>query len=109
MKVLIYIISIIFLLFVIIINIKPSLFLQTIVLVTPYKTQSIQYRNIQNPNITIQFQMKDIGARGYLKRTVIVKPGILWDKVNEINVNTIDKSKWYRDYKYINELKIKGG
>jgi hypothetical protein len=31
-------------------------------LVTPYKTQTILYRSIEDPGVTIEFQMKDVGA-----------------------------------------------
>lgn len=60
---------------------------------SPYKTQTIIYRNKEDKSIMIEFQMQDVGALGYNRRTVKVEQGIFFDFVSEINVNYIDKSK----------------
>ncbi|MBC7450661.1 MAG: hypothetical protein H7259_04150 [Cytophagales bacterium] len=62
----------------------PSIFL--IVWVYPFlfdsgwKTQTILYRNKQNHNVRIEFQMEDVGALRYNKRMVRIDPGILFDQ-----------------------------
>ncbi len=76
---------------------------------TGYKTQTVYYRLRENPEITIEFQMQDIGARGYHKRMVKVEPGILWDTVSPVDINTLDKTRWRKVDEYVNELGLKGG
>lgn len=53
--------------------------------------------------------MQDIGARGYHKRMVKVEPGILWDTVSPVDINTLDKTRWRKVDEYVNELGLKGG
>ena len=40
----------------------PFVLMRGMTLVTPYKTQTILYRSIEDPGVTIEFQMKDVGA-----------------------------------------------
>lgn len=72
-----------------------------------YKTQTILYRYKSNPEITIQFQMKDLGGLGYSKRTVMVKPKLLWDRASDIKISDIDLSEWQEVNETINELGLK--
>jgi hypothetical protein len=107
-KALLGLVSIIFLILLVVIFLNPYLLIQGVALVTPYKTQSIVYRNIDDPEVTIEFQMKDIGARGYLKRTVRVEPGVLWDSVSKVDIGSIDEKEWQKVNEYVNEHGLKG-
>lgn len=90
-------------------SINSTTTLRLFELVTPYKTQTILYRHVDNPDVVIELQMKDIGARGYLRRTVRVAPGLLWDSVEEVDLQSIDSNEWRRVDEYVNEHGLKGG
>jgi hypothetical protein len=51
--------------------------------------------------------MKDIGALGYQKRIVLIKPGFLLDEVESIDETLLDKSNWRKVNEDINELELK--
>lgn len=68
-----------------------------------YKTQTILYRNKVDSDITIQHQMKDLGGRGYSKRTVIVKPKFFWENTTPVDVKQIDSDQWYKVDEFVNE------
>ncbi|MDQ8012727.1 MAG: hypothetical protein REI96_09790 [Flavobacterium nitrogenifigens] len=73
-----------------------------------WKTQTIEYQNIENTNKTIDFEMKDIGALGYNRRLIEktkILPGI--DLVKEIDTNKIDLKKWKKVVIDVNELNLK--
>lgn len=74
-----------------------------------YKTQTILFRNAQDPSITIEFQMKDVGARGYKRRTVKVEPFLIWDTIQEIDISSINRKDWIEVNENINELGLRGG
>lgn len=75
-----------------------------------YKTQTITHRNNKNPEECIAFQMEDIGALGYKRRTIIVTPVCCFLQVEqEINPDSFNYSKWKQVDEEINELGLKGG
>lgn len=85
----------------------PFVLMRGMTLVTPYKTQTILYRSIEDPGVTIEFQMKDVGGRGYLKRTVQVEPAFFWDRITDVDLEAIDRSKWRRVDEDVNEHGLK--
>ena len=85
----------------------PFVLMRGMALVTPYKTQTILYRGIEDPGVTIEFQMKDVGGRGYLKRTVQVEPAFFWDRITDVDLEAIDRSKWRRVDEDVNEHGLK--
>ncbi len=77
---------------------------------TNWKTQTIIYQNIEADNLTIEYQMQDIGAFGYNKRTVSVNNIIgLFAVIKPIDIDTISKTNWKLLNKHINEIELKGG
>ncbi len=75
-----------------------------------WKTQEILYRSRTHKNHRIELQMRDIGAFGYHRRIVEVKPFLFFDLPSEIDTAGINKKKnWYRVDEYVNELELKGG
>ena len=75
-----------------------------------WKTQTIIYQNRNSAGRTIEFQMQDIGALGYYKRTVDkikLLPFVYW--IKKIDEAKIDTLKWREVDIYINELGLKGG
>ena len=76
---------------------------------SPFKTQEIIYRNKENKNVTIEFQLQDIGAFGYNRRIVKVTGGVISNSIEKIDTATIDKTKWDLVNEDVNELNLKGG
>lgn len=109
LKAILSIVSLTVVVLIVLVSIDPFLLLRGMDMATPYKTQSIQYRKIDDPNVRVEFQMKDVGGRGYLKRTVLVEPGLLWDSVYEIELEAIDLGEWHKVDEYVNEHELKGG
>lgn len=75
-----------------------------------WKTQSIEYQNLQLVNRTIEFQLQDIGARGYHRRFVDrikILPFLEWTK--EVEIDSVDASSWLKVDIYVNEMGLKGG
>ena len=60
-------------------------------LLTSYKTQTVIFENKKSSKITIEFQMKDIGALGYKRRIVKVERGLLFNQYTIIDTTNIDK------------------
>jgi hypothetical protein len=83
---------------------NPFFFSQAL---TSYKTQSVLYKHNYDSKLTIEFQMKDIGALGYQRRIVKIKEGFLFNTVEIIDTTKIDKSKWKFVDEEVNELKLK--
>ncbi|MCB9360641.1 MAG: hypothetical protein H6587_03310 [Flavobacteriales bacterium] len=76
----------------------------------PWKTQTVYYQNNNFTNRTIEFQMQDIGAFGYNRRTIDkfkLLPFLEWTK--EIELKEVDTLNWKKVDIYKNELKLKGG
>ena len=88
-------------------DLVPFILMRGITLVTPYKTQTILFRSIEDPDVTIEFQMKDVGGRGYLKRTVQVETGFFWDSITAVDLEAIDRGKWRQVDEDINEHGLK--
>jgi hypothetical protein len=74
-----------------------------------WKTQEVLYRSRSHKDHRIEFQMRDIGALGYRRRIVEVKPFLFFDLPSEIDTAGINKKDWYRVDEYVNELEMKGG
>ena len=72
----------------------------------PFQTQTIMYRNKDNRNLRVEFQMQDMGAFGYNRRTVIVEPGTFFDTTKPIDVRKLDKNEWVLVDEEVNELHI---
>lgn len=85
----------------------PFVLMRGMTLVTPYKTQTILYRIIEDPGVIIEFQMKDVGGRGYLKRVVQIEPGFFWDRATGVDLEAVDQSKWRRVDEDVNEHGLK--
>ena len=74
-----------------------------------WETQTITHRKINNSDIRIEFQMEDIGAFGYNRRTVEVKPLTpLFQLIKEAPQN-LSETEWKEVNEDINELGLKGG
>lgn len=72
-----------------------------------WKTQEILYINKNDKNEKIIFQMKDIGALGYKKRIVKQTKIFFYNKNTLIDTLEIDKRKWTKTNKFVNELNLK--
>lgn len=72
----------------------------------PFQTQTIMYRNKNNRDLRVEFQMQDMGAFGYNRRTVIVEPGTFFDTTKPIDIRTLDINEWLLVDEEINELHI---
>ncbi|HBG71131.1 MAG: hypothetical protein A2W93_02495 [Bacteroidetes bacterium GWF2_43_63] len=100
-------------------TILPTTFLIIILIVGPVKfiysigswqTQTILYQNRHFSFRTVEFQMQDVGAFGYNKRTVEVfylTP--LFMITGEIPNDEEKRIDWIKVDKYVNELGLKGG
>jgi hypothetical protein len=76
----------------------------------PFKTQTILYQQVSNPDTRIAFQMASLGAFGYKRRVVKIislAPFIQW--VTPVDTNSIDTAAWIRVNEHVNELHLKGG
>jgi len=74
-----------------------------------YKTQTIIYIHKNNPELSIEFQMKDIGALGYKRRVIKRDKSLFFERKTEIDTAKIDLSNWRKVNIYKNELNLKGG
>jgi hypothetical protein len=74
-----------------------------------WKTQTVLYRNITNPNKTINYQVRgDRFAFGYKKRVVGIyhlAPFMEW--TTDIDTLHLDKSKWKKLSLQVNEMGLK--
>jgi|GEM_PF-2722043 len=69
-----------------------------------WKTQNIIYRNKFDKEQRIEFQVKKEGRIGYSKRIVFIEENLIWNTVEIVDTNMIDKRKWVRVEEYVNEL-----
>ncbi len=75
-----------------------------------YKTQDIIYRQKGNTDNRIEYQMEDIGALGYNRRTVkIIQLTPLLQWITTTDTDDIDTNVWTKVDEYVNELGLKGG
>ncbi len=74
---------------------------------SPYKTQTILFKNKKDPTTTIAFQMQDSGAFGYNRRIVKVEKGIIWDSHSDFDTTGIDTTQWKKVDIFVNELELK--
>jgi len=75
-----------------------------------WKTQVILYQNLHLATRTVEFQMQDLGAFGYRKRTVErIKIIPFFDWIKEVRTSQLDKLTWKRLNQDVNELGLKGG
>ena len=72
-----------------------------------YKTQTIVYIHKNNPELSIEFQMKDIGALGYKKRIIKRNKKVFFNQEVVIDTSKIDLSKWKKVNINKNELNLK--
>ncbi len=73
-----------------------------------WKTQTILFERSSGRE-NIEFQMKDIGARGYQRRTVSVTRYLFaFSLIHQVDTDRLDSS-WSRINKSVNELGLKGG
>lgn len=75
-----------------------------------WKTQTVIYKNLHLSNRTIEFQMQDVGALGYNRRTVDrikIFPFIDW--IEEVDIKNIGNADWERVDVDVNEIGLKGG
>lgn len=73
-----------------------------------WKTQTILFEHGKN-RAKIEFQLKDIGSRGYLRRTVeVTRYLFVFSTITEVNTDKLDGS-WKAVNRHINEMELKGG
>lgn len=70
-----------------------------------WNVQHQEYILKDDPNWVIEFQMQDIGIKGYKRRTVAVKHITSWLMYVKPCPEIIDTNQWKVDGKYIEELK----
>ncbi|WP_196890171.1 hypothetical protein [Aureivirga sp. CE67] len=81
-------------------------FLKILFLSESWKTQMILYENSEDNSVRVEYQLKDLGALGYRKRTVEVNYySHYFMKVKPYNKE--NTKNWKRVDKYINELELK--
>jgi len=73
-----------------------------------WKTQMIEYEHAHSNFLKIEFQMQDIGAFGYNKRTVkVFYLTDLFMIISEVPENIETKIEWRKVNKSVNEHKLK--
>ena len=75
-----------------------------------WQTQTILYKHRRQSRVTVEYQMLDIGAFGYRKRTVVVEyftPLFIYTRPWLNDSAAIED--WRRVNVYVNELGLKGG
>ena len=72
-----------------------------------YKTQTILYVHKNNPELSIEFQMKDIGALGYKRRIIKRNKKLYFKQEIVIDTTKIDMSKWRKVNIDKNKLNLK--
>lgn len=97
--------------------ILPSLTLITILIIKPikiifessaWKTQKVIYQNNRIGFNKVEFQMQDIGALGYNKRTVeVFYLTNLFMIISPLEKTINKNTKWIKVNKEINELELK--
>lgn len=80
---------------------------ETLFALSAWKTQEVIFRNKEDQNHRIEFQMQDRGAVGINRRIVEVKTHFFIDFANKIDTSKIDKSNWQKVDEYVNELGLK--
>lgn len=76
-----------------------------------WKTQTVLYRNIEDENKTINFQMRaDRFAFGYKKRLIqIYRLAPFMELTTDVDTINIDKSKWEKLNLQLNEMQFPKG
>lgn len=74
-----------------------------------WKTQTITHRKINNSDIRIEFQMEDIGAFGYNRRTVEVRSLTPFFQLVKEAPQNLSETEWKEVNEDVNELGLKGG
>lgn len=75
-----------------------------------YKTQTVMYRLKSNPETRVEFQMEDVGAFGYNRRTVEITPCFyFFSRLREVDENAVYPAKWRYVDEEVNEIGFKGG
>ncbi len=75
-----------------------------------YKTQEVLFQNRDWTRKTIEFQMMDVGAFGYNRRTVErVRLIPFIDLIEMVDDTKVDTTIWKPVNIYVNELGLKGG
>lgn len=75
-----------------------------------WKTQTIIYRNVENPNKTIEFRMRgDRFAFGY-KKQIVQREKVLpfVDLIYDVDTSKVDPSKWSKTNQIVNEIRLPG-
>ena len=95
----------------------PSIILILVIFIGPLKilfssgawqTQTVLYQNGHLPFKTVEFQMQDVGAMGYNKRTVeVLYLTNLFIITSEVPKDIDQRVEWVKVNKEINELGIK--
>ncbi len=75
-----------------------------------YHTQTVLYQHQKIPFRYIEFQMQDVGAFGYNRRTVEVQYlAPVFMHVRPVDTSQLDKNKWKLVDEEVDELRLKGG
>jgi hypothetical protein len=73
-----------------------------------FKTQTITHRSVSNPEKRIEFQLDDLGAFGYNKRTVIISRICCFLQMEQvIDPDSFNYSHWKLVDEDVNELRLK--
>lgn len=74
-----------------------------------WKTQTIEYRHVDNPHRQVVFQMLDIGIKRHRRRVELISIGPFLQKVKLPTINYETATDWVKVDEHINELGLKGG
>jgi hypothetical protein len=74
-----------------------------------WKTQSVLYQHTENQNKRIVFQMQDVGAHGYNRRTVELTSYVLFNKIEEPECLSELGPEWILVNEDLNEQGLRGG
>ncbi len=83
---------------------KPFVFYN---MLSSYKTQTILYVHKNNPELSIEFQMKNIGALGYKRRVVKRNKKLFFKQETVVDTTKMDLSKWKKVNIDKNEMNLK--
>lgn len=74
----------------------------------PFRTQTIIFRDKSDPEHRVEFQMQDVGALGYNKQLVEVRPLLFFfETTSPIDTTAPSNTTWVRVDEFVNEMGIK--
>jgi hypothetical protein len=74
----------------------------------PFRTQTILFRDMAAPEHRVEFQMQDVGALGYNRQVVEIRPFMFFFETSVPFDSTLNSNtKWVRVNEEVNELGIR--